>query len=91
MKIDPSTNHLDVWAEMEKQVVNGLTKAIGLSNFNSKQIDRVLNAAKVPVSMLQIELHLYFQQKEMVRKQNLQIIYFQSSLLKKCYYNMELL
>ncbi|XP_014204168.1 alcohol dehydrogenase [NADP(+)] [Copidosoma floridanum] len=66
MKMDMDTDHLAVWAEMEKQVVNGLTKAIGLSNFNSKQIDRVLKAAKVPVSMLQIELHLYFQQKEMV-------------------------
>lgn len=68
MKIDTSTNHLAVWAEMEKQVVNGLTKAIGLSNFNSKQIDRILNVAKAPVAMLQIELHLYFQQQEMVCK-----------------------
>ncbi|XP_001601107.1 aldo-keto reductase family 1 member A1 [Nasonia vitripennis] len=66
LKIDHNTDHIAVWAEMEKQVVNGLTKAIGLSNFNTKQIDRVLNSAKVPVATLQIELHLYFQQKEMV-------------------------
>lgn len=66
MKMDHTTDHLAVWAEMEKQVVNGLTKAIGLSNFNCKQIDRILNAAKVPIAMLQIELHLYFQQKELV-------------------------
>jgi len=66
VKMEMTTDHIAVWAEMEKQVVNGLTKAIGLSNFNAKQIDRVLKVAKVPVSMLQIELHLYFQQKEMV-------------------------
>ncbi|XP_058802087.1 aldo-keto reductase family 1 member A1 [Phymastichus coffea] len=66
IKIDPSTDILAVWTEMEKQVVNGLTKAIGLSNFNTKQVDRILSAAKVPVSMLQIELHLYFQQNEMI-------------------------
>lgn len=66
LKIESSTDIVDVWSEMEKQVVNGLTKAIGLSNFNAKQIDRILNAAKVPVSMLQIEMHMYFQQNEMV-------------------------
>lgn len=67
LMMDMSTNHLAVWAEMEKQVINGLTKAIGLSNFNQKQINKVLQAANVPISMVQIELHLYFQQKEMVR------------------------
>ncbi|KAJ8679142.1 hypothetical protein QAD02_014929 [Eretmocerus hayati] len=67
LKIDSTTDHLAVWAEMEKQVANGLTRAIGLSNFNAKQINRIIAAAKVPVSMLQIELHLFFQQKEMVK------------------------
>lgn len=66
MKMDFTTNHSGVWAEMEKQVSNGLTKSIGLSNFNSKQIDRILKVAKVPVSMLQIEINLYFQNQEMV-------------------------
>ena len=66
IKIDSTNDIVAVWEEMEKQVVDGLTKAIGLSNFNTKQIDRILNAARVPISMLQIELHLYFQQQEMV-------------------------
>lgn len=38
---------MDTWAEMENMVAKGLTKSIGLSNFNSDQIDRVLQAAKV--------------------------------------------
>lgn len=68
MKVDHSTDHLAVWSEMEKQVSNGLTKSIGLSNFNSKQIDKIINVSKVPVSMLQIEINLYFQNKDLVSK-----------------------
>jgi alcohol dehydrogenase (NADP+) len=64
--IDPNTDHLAIWSIMEKQVLEGRTKAIGLSNFNIRQIKRILNNAKLPVSNLQIELHVYFQQKELV-------------------------
>lgn len=66
MLADHSTDHVKVWSKLEEQVKNGLVKSIGLSNFNKKQIERVVEKANVPVSMLQIELHLYFQQKELV-------------------------
>lgn len=65
--IDKSTNHLEIWAEMEKQVAAGRTRAIGLSNFNIEQIEKVLSVAKLPIANLQIELHVYFQQKKLVR------------------------
>ncbi|KOC61816.1 Alcohol dehydrogenase [NADP(+)] [Habropoda laboriosa] len=67
IKLDNSTNPVKVWTEMEKQVECGRTKAIGLSNFNIPQIERILNNAKVKVSMLQVELHVYFQQKQLVK------------------------
>lgn len=51
---------------MEKQVEAGLTKSIGLSNFNQKQIQRILNHAKIPPANLQIEMHVYLQQNELV-------------------------
>lgn len=64
--VDHSTDLVAVWKEMEKQVEAGRARAIGVSNFNKEQIGRILDIAKIPVSSLQIELHVYFQQKEMV-------------------------
>ncbi|XP_003694620.1 1,5-anhydro-D-fructose reductase-like [Apis florea] len=67
IKLDNSTNHVKIWTEMEKQVKCGRTKAIGLSNFNISQIKRILKNTKMKISMLQIEFHVYFQQKELVK------------------------
>lgn len=64
--IDTNTNHLDIWKVMQKQVLEKRTKAIGLSNFNIAQIQRILKNTKLPISNLQIELHVFFQQKELV-------------------------
>lgn len=44
----------------------GLTKSIGLSNFNIEQIRRVLDNSTIPPCSLQIEHHAYLQQKELV-------------------------
>ncbi|KYN14997.1 PREDICTED: alcohol dehydrogenase [NADP(+)] A [Trachymyrmex cornetzi] len=65
--IDTDTDHLQIWSTMENQVLQGRTKAIGLSNFNIAQIKRILDNAKLPVSNLQIELHVYFQQNKLVK------------------------
>lgn len=43
----------------------GLVKTIGLSNFNSKQITRILDNAHVSPALVQVEVHAYFQQKEL--------------------------
>ncbi|KAJ8874277.1 hypothetical protein PR048_025121 [Dryococelus australis] len=72
--MDSTTDHVALWKSkycaelqaMEDQVSAGRAKAIGLSNFNRLQIERVLAAAKVPPANLQVELHLYLQQAELL-------------------------
>lgn len=51
---------------MEEQVNSGRTKAIGLSNFNIGQIQRVLDNCTIKPDNLQVEHHLYLQQPELV-------------------------
>lgn len=49
---------------MEKQVEEGRTKSIGLSNFNTRQIQRIWNAAEIKPACLQVEIHPYLQQSK---------------------------
>ncbi|XP_014291627.1 aldo-keto reductase family 1 member A1-B [Halyomorpha halys] len=57
---------------MEAQVKAGRTKSIGLSNFNQSQIKRILDNCCICPANLQVEMHIYLQQKELVSfcKQN---------------------
>lgn len=51
---------------MEEMVDQGLTKSIGVSNFNPKQIQRILDNCTIKPVNNQVELHVYLQQHEMV-------------------------
>ena len=42
-----SVDHVDTWRAMEKCVEQGLVRSIGLSNFNSQQIQHVLDHCKI--------------------------------------------
>uniref|UniRef100_A0A6P7GBU3 Aldo-keto reductase family 1 member A1-like n=1 Tax=Diabrotica virgifera virgifera TaxID=50390 RepID=A0A6P7GBU3_DIAVI len=60
------TDHISLWKKMEEQVDAGRTKAIGLSNFNINQLNRIYNEARIKPACLQIENHIYLQQRELV-------------------------
>jgi len=45
--IEGNGSYIKTWKAMEKLVDNGLTKSIGVSNFNRKQIEDILCVATV--------------------------------------------
>ena len=61
-----SIDYLETWRGMEECYKQGLTKAIGLSNFNSKQITRILENCTVKPANLQIECHPYLNNNKLV-------------------------
>lgn len=66
-ELDNSTDHIATWKVLEEQVKLGLAKNIGLSNFNSRQIQNVYDNSIIKPSVLQVELHAYLQQKDLRR------------------------
>uniref|UniRef100_A0A8C8DIY6 alcohol dehydrogenase (NADP(+)) n=1 Tax=Oryzias sinensis TaxID=183150 RepID=A0A8C8DIY6_9TELE len=62
-------DHIDyklTWAAMEKLVEKGLVRSIGLSNFNSRQVDDILSVASIKPTVLQVESHPYLAQVELL-------------------------
>lgn len=56
----------DTWNAMEQLVHNGLVKSIGLSNFNSNQLERILTRCIIPPAVHQVEVHPYLSNRRLV-------------------------
>ncbi|CAH1377013.1 unnamed protein product [Tenebrio molitor] len=63
--IPSDVDYIDTWKAMEKVNKKGLTKSIGISNFNSKQIERLLKSAEIVPVTNQIECHPYLNQAKL--------------------------
>lgn len=61
----PAGNYIAGYKQMEKAYKDGKVRAIGLSNFNEEQICEILNICDVKPSVLQTEVHPYYQEKEL--------------------------
>lgn len=61
----PAGNYLAGYKLMEKVYKAGKVKAIGLSNFNTRQIQEILSQCEVKPAVLQTEVHPYSQEREL--------------------------
>ena len=64
---DLSSHYVETWKEMERLVDEGLTKSIGLSNFNRSQINEIISipGLKYLPAVLQNESHPYLHEKDL--------------------------
>ncbi|KAJ1521724.1 hypothetical protein ONE63_003365 [Megalurothrips usitatus] len=63
---DKDTDFIALWKILEEEVDSGRFKAIGVSNFNQGQLQRLLDNCRIKPANLQIELHAYMQQRPLV-------------------------
>ncbi|KAJ8912892.1 hypothetical protein NQ315_011215 [Exocentrus adspersus] len=59
-------DYLETWEGMEECVNLGLTKSIGVSNFNAEQIDRLLKNCKIKPVCNQVEVNPNLNQKKLI-------------------------
>lgn len=60
------TTNQETWGAMEGLVEKGLARSIGVSNYQAQTLYDTLKYAKIRPATLQIELHPYLQQRELV-------------------------
>jgi len=63
--LEGTIDYLEAWQGLEDAVEAGLVKSIGISNFNSEQIERLLAVAKIKPVTNQVECHPYLAQVEL--------------------------
>lgn len=71
------TDYVETWRGMIEAKSLGLTKSIGLSNFNKEQISRLLEQGLKKPAALQVELNLNLQQPELLsycKEQNIAVM-----------------
>lgn len=74
MGADYTKENIEVWKAMEEIYESGKTRSIGISNFNVKDIDAILDNCRIKPMVNQIKLHIGHRQEEITehcRKNNI--------------------
>lgn len=64
---DDTIDYVDTWRAMEELVKKGLVRSIGVSNFNSEQLKRVLDMATIKPVTNQVECSPSLNQKKLIK------------------------
>ncbi|KAG1701420.1 Aldo-keto reductase family 1 member B10 [Nymphon striatum] len=64
--IPSKVDYLETWKGMEDCQKAGLVRSIGLSNFNSEQVQKIIDNAEIKPVMNQVECHPYLIQKDLI-------------------------
>src|SRR5690606_23489193 len=63
--IDGGVDYLEAWQGLEPAVDQGKVRSIGVSNFNTQQLERLWAAARIKPVVNQIESHPYLPMEEL--------------------------
>lgn len=64
----PYHDYMNAYKDLEKAYEQGKVKSIGISNFEDKKLEELCDAAKIKPVINQVELHPYFQQRELNKR-----------------------
>jgi diketogulonate reductase-like aldo/keto reductase len=64
--LDQSYDHLKTWKVLESCVKEGKIRSIGISNFNARQVQNMLDNAEIPPAINQVEIHPYLRNEKLV-------------------------
>eukprot|EP00977_Amphora_coffeiformis_P030180 scaffold45227_cov199-Amphora_coffeaeformis.AAC.2 len=56
-----------IWEKLEEAVALGYVKSIGVSNFSDRKLEKLLEHAKIPPAVNQIERHPYLQRQKLMQ------------------------
>lgn len=61
------TDYVDTWKAMEELVKSGRVRSIGVSNFNSEQVERVRELGTIKPVLNQVECHPNLNQRKLIK------------------------
>lgn len=65
-RLAADVDYVDTWKAMEDLVKTGKVRSLGVSNFNSEQLDRIISIATIKPVVNQVECHPNLNQRKLI-------------------------